>query len=183
MILEYILLYLDNLGQLLKGGTTMSIYDIKLRTIDFEEITMDVFKGKVLLIVNTASNWGFTPQYEELEALYQKLGNEHFEILGFPCNQFGNQEPGDTAQIKSFCSFNFGVTFPMFDKVDVKGLNAHPLFVHLTNAKKGLVGKDIKWNFTKFIVDSKGNVVDRIASATSPLKLEEKIKQLIDEAS
>lgn len=155
MILEYILLYLDNLGKLLKGGTTMSIYDIKLRTIDFEEITMDHSKGKVLLIVNTASNWGFTPQYEELEALYQKLGNEHFEILGFPCNQFGNQEPGDTAQIKSFVRLILGLPFQCLIKLDVKGLNAHPLFVHLTNAKKGLVGKDIKLELYKVCVDSK----------------------------
>ena len=157
----------------------MSIYDIKLTTIDFENITMEKFKGKVLLIVNTASNWGFTPQYEELEALYQKLGNEHFEVLGFPCNQFGNQEPGNVSQIKNFCSINFGVTFPMFDKIDVKGESAHPLYVHLTNEKKGMIGKDIKWNFTKFLVDYEGKVVDRIASATSPLKLEDKIKELI----
>ena len=160
-----------------------TVYDFSVKDRKGKLVSLKEYANEVLLIVNTATKCGFTPQYEELEALYQKLGNEHFEILGFPCNQFGNQEPGDTAQIKSFCSFNFGVTFPMFDKVDVKGPNAHPLFVHLTNAKKGLVGKDIKWNFTKFIVDSKGNVVDRIASATSPLKLEEKIKQLIDEAS
>ena len=161
----------------------MSIYDIKLTTIDFENITMEKFKGKVLLIVNTASNWGFTPQYEELEALYQKIGSEHFEVLGFPCNQFGNQEPGNVSQIKNFCSINFGVTFPMFDKIDVKGPSAHPLYVHLTNEKKGMIGKDIKWNFTKFLVDYEGKVVDRIASATSPLKLEDKIKELIAQIS
>lgn len=158
----------------------MSIYDIRLTTIDFEDITMEKFKNKVLLIVNTASNWGFTPQYEELEVLYQKLGNEHFEILGFPCNQFGNQEPENEASIKNFCSINFGVTFQMFEKIDVKGPKAHPLYVHLTNEKKGMIGKEIKWNFTKFLVDADGNVVDRIASATSPLKLEDKIKTLID---
>ena len=158
----------------------MSIYDIQLKKISKKITTLRDYEGKVLLIVNTASKCGFTPQYKELEALYKKLGNEKFEVLGFPCNQFGNQEPGEGEEIHSFCEINFGVTFPLFEKVDVKGPNAHPLFKHLCEQKKGLLGGEIKWNFTKFLIDSKGNVVDRFAPTTSPLKLEKKIVELIN---
>ena len=158
----------------------MSLYDIEVKTIDEEIISLRAYEGKVLLIVNTASKCGFTPQYKELEALYQKLGNERFEILGFPCNQFGEQEPGASGEIKSFCEINFGVTFPLFEKVDVKGSTAHPLFKYLCEEKKGILGGNIKWNFTKFLVDSKGNVIDRFAPTTSPLKLEQKIIELMD---
>lgn len=157
----------------------MSIYDIQLKTIDEEIISLRKYEGKVLLIVNVASKWGFTPQYNELEALYKKFGNEKFEILGFPCNQFGSQEPGGNQEIKSFCKSSFGVEFPMFEKVDVKGPNAHPLFKHLCEEKRGLLGEAIKWNFTKFLVDGSGKVVDRFAPATAPLKLEKKIEELI----
>ncbi len=159
----------------------MSIYDIELVTIDGEKISLRKFEGKVLLIVNTASKWGFTPQYNELEALYEKFGNEKFEVLGFPCNQFSNQEPGSNQEIKIFTKESFDVNFQMFEKVDVKGSNIHPLFKYLTKKKKGLLGGVIKWNFTKFLVDSSGNVVDRYAPSTPPSKLEEKIKELIKE--
>jgi glutathione peroxidase len=158
----------------------MSFYDIEVKTIDEEIISLKAYEGKVLLIVNTASKCGFTPQYKELEALYQKLSNEKFEILGFPCNQFGEQEPGASEEIKSFCELNYGVTFPLFEKIDVKGPSAHPLFKYLCEQQKGILGGSIKWNFTKFLVDSKGNVVDRFAPATSPLKLEQKIVEFIN---
>ena len=159
----------------------MSIYDINVTTIDGETISLSKYKGKVLLIVNTASKCGFTPQYTELEALYAKLGNEKFEILGFPCNQFANQEPGGSEEIKSFCSLNYKTTFPLFEKIDVKGPTIHPLFKHLCEQKKGLFGETVKWNFTKFLIDSKGNVVDRFAPTTAPLKLDQKINELISE--
>ncbi len=158
----------------------MSIYDINVTTIDGETISLKKYEGKVLLIVNTASRWGFTPQYKELEALYAKHGNEKFEILGFPCNQFANQEPGGSEEIKSFCSLTYKTTFPLFEKVDVKGPTAHPLYKHLCEQKKGLFGGAIKWNFTKFLVDCNGNVVDRYAPAITPLKLEQRIIELIN---
>jgi len=157
----------------------MGIYDFKANSIDGDEISLKGYEGKVLLIVNTASKCGFTPQYKELEEMYKKIGNENFEILGFPCNQFSNQEPGTSQEIKNFCEINFGVTFPLFEKIDVNGENAHPLFKYLREKKSGLLGGAIKWNFTKFLVDSKGDVVERFASTTVPLKIEDKILQLI----
>jgi glutathione peroxidase len=157
----------------------MSIYDFKAISIDGEEKSLSDYKGKVLLIVNTASKCGFTPQYKELEEIYNKIGNEKFEILGFPCNQFGNQEPGESGEIKNFCEINYGVSFDIFDKVDVKGSDAHPLFKYLTKQKSGIIGSAIKWNFTKFLIDSEGNVVDRFAPTTSPAKLEGDIRKLI----
>ncbi len=158
----------------------MSIHNINVTTISNKTISLTEYAGKILLIVNTASKCGFTPQYKELEELYQKLGNEHFEILGFPCNQFANQEPGTSSEIQSFCQLNYGVTFPLFEKIDVKGPDIHPLFKYLCAQKKGLLGGDIKWNFTKFLVDSKGTVIGRFAPTTSPLKLEQKIRELIE---
>ncbi|MDF2671832.1 MAG: bsaA [Clostridiales bacterium] len=157
----------------------MSIYSITAKTIDGDDQSLKDYEGKVLLIVNTASKCGFTPQYKELQALYEKLGNQKFEILGFPSNQFANQEPGKSEDIKSFCEINYGVTFPLFEKIEVNGTNAHPLFKHLVAQKKGIMGDAIKWNFTKFLVDSKGNVVDRFAPTTNPSKLEERIVELI----
>jgi glutathione peroxidase len=159
--------------------TAMKIYDFNINTIDDVETSLSDYKGKVLLVVNTASKCGFTPQYKGLEELYQKLGNENFEILGFPCNQFGNQEPGNGDEIKSFCEINYGVTFPIFEKVDVKGPTAHPIFKYLTAKKPGFIGNSIKWNFTKFLIDAEGNIVDRFAPTTSPLKLEASIKKLM----
>ena len=157
----------------------MSIYDTKVKTIEGKEIRLRDYAGKVLLIVNTASKCGFSSQFKELEELYNKLGNDKFEILGFPCNQFANQEPGSSEEIMNFCSINFNVTFPMFEKIDVKGPEAHPLYKHLTSQKKGLFGEDVKWNFTKFVVDAQGNVVERFAPATSPARLESRISALI----
>lgn len=164
------------------GGIYVSLYNIRVNTIDGEEITLKKFEGKVLLIVNTASKCGLTPQYSELEKLYQKFGEDKFEILGFPCNQFGNQEPGGSDEIQKFCQINYGVTFPMFEKIDVKGSNIHPLFKHLVEQKKGLLNDEIKWNFTKFLVDAKGNVVSRFAPTTKPTKLEKKIVDLINQS-
>lgn len=160
----------------------MKIYDFKVKNNLGKEISLGAYKGKVLLIVNTASKCGFTPQYEGLQKLYAKYGNEKFEILAFPCNQFAGQEPGSDEEIKSFCALNYGVTFPVFQKVEVNGQNAEPLFIFLKKSSPGLFGKAIKWNFTKFLVDSDGNVVDRFAPATAPEKLESRITELIDKA-
>jgi len=158
----------------------MNIYDFVVKDSFGDEVSLSDYKGKVLLIVNTASNCGFTPQYEGLQKLYDKLGNEKFEILAFPCNQFGNQEPGDNEEIRSFCSINYGVSFPVFDKVNVNGENEEPLFTYLKESTAGILGKSIKWNFTKFLVDHEGNVIDRYASTTTPEKLEDKIVDLIN---
>lgn len=157
----------------------MSIYDFQVKDIDLEPVDLNQYKGKVLLIVNTASKCGFTSQYKGLEALYQAYGPEKFAVLGFPCDQFGNQEPRTEDEIKGFCELNFGVTFPLFEKVDVKGETAHPLFNYLINEKPGLIGKDIKWNFTKFLIDANGKVVDRFSPNTEPEKLIGKIEKLL----
>lgn len=158
----------------------MSVYQFRATTIDGEKISMQQYEGKILLIVNTASKCGFTPQYEELQELYELIGKEEFVVLGFPCNQFMSQEPGDETEIKSFCEINYHVTFPMFSKVDVKGKSAHPLFAYLTNEAPGLLGsKAIKWNFTKFLIDSKGEVVNRYAPNTKPNDILDDIKKLL----
>jgi glutathione peroxidase len=151
----------------------MSIYDFEVKTISGEIITMNAFKNKVLLIVNVASKCGFTEQYTGLENLYQKYKDKGLVILGFPCNQFMNQEPLNEEEIKSFCSLTYGVTFPVFSKIDVNGENTHPLYKYLKEAKKGLLGSEaIKWNFTKFLVDKNGTVINRYAPATKPESLE-----------
>lgn len=151
----------------------MSIYDFEVKTISGEVISMDAFKNKLLLIVNVASKCGFTEQYTGLERLYQTYKDKGPVILGFPCNQFMNQEPLNEAEIKSFCSLTYGVTFPMFAKIDVNGENTHPLYQYLKEAKKGLLGSEaIKWNFTKFLVDKNGTVINRYAPATKPESLE-----------
>lgn len=158
----------------------MKFYDINVKEADGKDISLGEYKGKILLIVNTASKCGFTPQYEGLEKLYKKFGNEKFEILAFPCNQFMNQEPGKAEEIKTFCQLNYDITFPVFSKIDVNGNDAHPLYKHLCEAQPGLLGKSIKWNFTKFLIDSEGNVIDRFAPTTEPLKLESTIEKLIN---
>ncbi len=146
-----------------------SVYDFSAQTIDGKTRTLADFKGKVLLVVNTASQCGFTPQYAGLEALHKKYAKRGFAVLGFPSNQFGQQEPGPESEIAEFCERNFGVTFPMFSKVDVNGANAHPLYKYLTSAKKGLLGSEaIKWNFTKFLVGKDGAVIERYAPTTKP---------------
>ena len=151
----------------------MSIYDFEVKTISGEIIRMDTFKNKVLLIVNVASKCGFTSQYEGLESLYERYKEQGLVILGFPCNQFMNQEPLNEEDIKSFCSLTYGVTFPLFAKIDVNGEHTHPLYAYLKEAQKGLLGIEaIKWNFTKFLVDKNGAVVNRFAPATKPESLE-----------
>lgn len=145
-----------------------------------EPVSLEQYAGKVLLIVNTASECGFTPQYAGLQKLHETYAARGLDVLGFPCNQFGKQEPGDAAQIGSFCEKNFGVTFPMFAKIDVNGANAHPLYRWLTDEAPGLLGIEaIKWNFTKFLVDREGNVVKRYAPLTKPEAIEADIEKLL----
>jgi glutathione peroxidase len=151
------------------GSRVGSIYDTEVKTIDGETQTLAGYEGKHLLIVNVASKCGFTPQYEGLEKLYRELKDRGLVVLGFPCDQFGHQEPGDENEIKSFCSLNYDVTFPMFAKIDVNGPNTHPLYERLKALAKGVLGSEaIKWNFTKFLVDPQGNVVKRYGSTTTP---------------
>jgi len=157
-----------------------SVYDFTAETISGEKLSLGTFKGQVLLIVNTASACGFTPQYESLQALHQRLVPRGFAVLGFPCNQFGHQEPGDSRDIATFCSQTYAVTFPLFAKIDVNGANAHPLYAYLTGEQPGFLGlKAIKWNFTKFIVDRYGKVVARYGSMTKPEALAKKIESLL----
>jgi glutathione peroxidase len=157
----------------------VSIYDVEVRTIDGTTQTLAPWRGQVLLIVNVASECGFTPQYAGLEALYRAHRDQGFAVLGFPCDQFGHQEPGTEGEIKSFCELNYGVTFPLFAKIDVNGDNAHPLYRHLKAARKGLLGSAIKWNFTKFLVGRDGSVLRRYASADTPGKIEKDLEPLL----
>ncbi|MGH4138057.1 glutathione peroxidase [Clostridium sp.] len=181
----------------------MKIYDFKFKTIDGEDATLEQFKDKVILIVNTASKCGFTPQYKDLQKLYEKYNNDGLEIIGFPSNQFAEQEPENNGEVKKFCEINFGVTFPLSEKVDVRGNDAHQLFKYLTEQKpfKGLdmnkpsaknlhdflqekfpeylLGDSIKWNFTKFLIDRNGKVIERFESSTEPMEIEESIKNLL----
>ncbi len=146
-----------------------SIYDFSANTIDGDEQSLGAFRGKTMLIVNVASKCGFTPQYAGLEALHEKFQGQGLAVLGFPCDQFGHQEPGNEAEIKNFCSLTYDVKFPMFAKIDVNGANTHPLYKFLKHAAKGLLGSEaIKWNFTKFLVDTDGNVVKRYAPTDTP---------------
>ena len=156
-----------------------SIYDFSATSLAGEDTPLKQFEGKVLLIVNTASSCGFTPQYKGLEALQQKYGARGFSVLGFPCNQFGRQEPGSAAQIGEFCSSNYAVTFPMFDKIEVNGDDAHPLYQYLRREKSGLLGSAIKWNFTKFLVDRSAKVVGRYAPIATPESLTKDIEALL----
>ena len=156
-----------------------SIYDFSARSLAGEDTPLKRFEGKVLLVVNTASACGFTPQYKGLETLQQKYAARGFSVLGFPCNQFGRQEPGTAAQIEQFCSSNYAVSFPMFDKIEVNGDNAHPLYQYLRREKSGLLGSAIKWNFTKFLIDRSGRVVGRYAPTTAPEQLTKDIEALL----
>jgi len=159
-----------------------SVYDFRANTLEGKPIDLKKFSGKVLLIVNTASNCGFTPQYKGLEAVYQQFKDKGVEVLGFPCNQFGAQEPGTADEIGAFCERNYGVSFPLFDKVDVNGNNAHPLFRHLKSEAPGLMGTEaIKWNFTKFLVRKDGTVYKRYAPQTEPKELMQDIEKLLAE--
>jgi glutathione peroxidase len=155
------------------------IYDFTAKSLAGEDVNLKHFEGQVLLIVNTASACGFTPQYRGLEALQKAYGSRGFSVLGFPCNQFGHQEPGDATQIKQFCSSNYAVSFPLFDKIDVNGDRAHPLYRYLKGEKSGLLGPSIKWNFTKFLVDRSGKVVARHAPTTTPEALKKEIEALL----
>ena len=158
----------------------MNFYDFSAKNNMGIEKDMKDYKGKVVLVVNTASKCGFTPQYEDLQKLYEEYKDQGFEILAFPCNQFGNQEPGDNEEIRSFCKLNYDVTFPIFDKVDVNGENTHPIYKYLKGNVKGLLNsKDIKWNFTKFLVDKNGDVVKRFAPIKKPLKMKKDVEELL----
>ena len=158
----------------------MSVHDFKARTIDGKDQSLDAYRGKTLLIVNVASKCGFTPQYKGLEAMYRKHRDHGLVILGFPCDQFGHQEPGNENEIQSFCSTTYDVTFPMFAKVEVNGDNAHPLYKHLKSESPGVLGTEgIKWNFTKFLIDKNGAVVKRYGSVDSPDKIEKDVEELL----
>ena len=157
----------------------MNFYDFSAKKINGEEVKMEQYKGKVVLIVNTASKCGFTPQFKELEELYKEYKDKGLEILGFPCNQFAHQDPGNNETINEFCTLNYGVTFTMFEKIDVNGDNAHPLYKYLKNEAKGLLGSKIKWNFTKFLVDSNGRVIKRYGSTVKPLSIKADIESLL----
>ena len=157
----------------------MNFYDFVAKDINGKDINMNQYKGKVVLVVNTASKCGFTPQFKGLEELYNEYKEKGFEILEFPCNQFKNQDPGSNKEINNFCQLNYGVTFTMFEKIDVKGPNAHPIFKYLKEQTKGLLNDEIKWNFTKFLIDSNGNVVKRYAPTTSPSKIKKDIENLL----
>ncbi|MFD1415210.1 glutathione peroxidase [Oceanobacillus jeddahense] len=156
-----------------------TIYDFSAKTMAGEEKSLSDYKGKVLLIVNTASKCGFTPQFEGLQRLYEKYKEQGFEVLGFPCNQFGHQDPGADEEINQFCQQNYGVTFQMFSKVDVKGNKAHPLFDFLTTEQKGILGEQIKWNFTKFLIDTDGKVSKRFGPQKNPDTIEKDIEALL----
>lgn len=156
-----------------------NFYQFTAKTLQGKDLAMEEFKGKTVLVVNTASKCGFTPQYAGLEELYQKHKDKGLVILGFPCNQFGNQEPGDEKSIAEGCLINYGVSFPMFSKVEVNGTNAHPIFKYLKNELGGVLGKKIKWNFTKFLINKNGKPVKRFAPITAPEKLEPEILKLL----
>lgn len=159
----------------------MQIWDFSAKSIDGKDVSLATYRGKVLLIVNVASKCGFTPQYKGLEALYRRLKDQDFEVLGFPCDQFGHQEPGTEAEIMEFCGTRYDVTFPMFAKIEVNGEGAHPLFQFLKSAKRGVLGSEsIKWNFTKFLVDRSGQVVERFGSRDTPEAIEPDILPLLD---
>ena len=163
----------------MKERAMPTVYDFSARSLAGQEMPLKQFEGKALLIVNTASACGFTPQYKGLEGLQQKLAPRGFSVLGFPCNQFGSQEPGDAAQIENFCSTNYAVTFPMFEKIEVNGSDAHPLYKYLKSERPGLLGSSIKWNFTKFVIDRFGKVVARHAPTTKPETLTKEIEALL----
>jgi glutathione peroxidase len=157
----------------------MSVYEFSAKTMLGKDKSLADYKGKVLLIVNTASECGFTPQFEGLQNLFETYEDQGFEILGFPCNQFNNQDPGTDAEISHFCQRNYGVSFQIFSKIDVKGANAHPLFVYLTQEAKGMITKQVKWNFTKFLIGRDGMVIDRFAPQTKPENIEKDIEKAL----
>ena len=158
-----------------------SIYDYKVDDSQKNPVSLSDYKGKTLLIVNVASRCGLTPQYKGLQELYSKYSNKDFEILAFPCNQFGAQEPGSNEEIKKFCDINFNVSFKIFDKINVNGSSASPLFKHLKNEAKGVMGSEaIKWNFTKFLIDNNGSVIKRYSPQTTPDKIDKDLSKILD---
>jgi glutathione peroxidase len=166
----------------MNASSATTAYDFMAKDIDGRERSLREFEGQALLIVNVASKCGFTPQYKGLEELWRKRRGEGLAVLGFPCDQFGHQEPGDEAEIKSFCSLNYDVTFPLFAKIDVNGAGAHPLYLWLKGEKAGVFGTEaIKWNFTKFLVDRSGRVVKRFAPADSPEKIDKFVGEVLAE--
>ena len=178
-LIVYLFITLFSVSILNSAESNKSIYDFKVKDINGNDVNLSNYKGKVLLIVNVASKCGLTPQYKPLQELYSKFHDRGFEILGFPCNQFGQQEPGTNTEIKDFCSKEFSVTFPLFDKIDVNGDNAHPLYKYLTKGVPGFIGADIKWNFTKFLIDKNGSPIERFEPRFDPTNLDEKIENLL----
>lgn len=162
--------------------STQQFYDFEARSLNGKPESMAKYKGKVVMVVNTASNCGLTPQYEGLEKLYQQYRDQGLVILGFPCNQFGGQEPGNASDIQEFCQINYGVSFPIFEKIDVNGAQAHPVFVYLKSKLGGIFGSRIKWNFTKFVLDRHGKPVKRFSPVTKPEDIEPTIKKLLQYA-
>ena len=163
---------------------TSKIHDFHAKTINGDDKSLGDYEGQVMLIVNTASKCGFTPQYDGLEVLHKEFADQGLAVLGFPCNQFSNQEPGAESEIQEFCRLNYGVTFQMFEKIDVNGPNAHPLFTHLRKEARGILGTEkIKWNFTKFLVDRQGKVVARFAPNTKPEELIPEVRKLLSEST
>jgi glutathione peroxidase len=156
-----------------------SIYDFEANKLSGEKIKLNEFEGKTLVVVNTASKCGLTPQYEGLESMYQKYKDKGLVILGFPCNQFGKQEKGDSDEIQEFCQVNYGVSFPMFEKIEVNGKNAHPIYKYLKSELGGWFGNNIKWNFTKFVIDKNGKPLKRYAPTTSPQAMESFIEEIV----
>lgn len=174
------LLLILSINSLAKDAPMKTIYDFKVNTINGEETTLEQYKGKVMLIVNVASKCGYTSQYDGLETLYRKYKDKGLVVLGFPCNQFGSQEPGSEAEIQNFCRVNFGVTFPMFSKINVNGDDTHPLYRYLKSEQPGILGTEIiKWNFTKFLVSKEGKVIERFGSSIKPISLEKEIEVLL----
>ncbi len=157
----------------------MEFYNLEAKKISGETVSMSEYKGKTIVVVNTASKCGFTPQYKGLEELYQKYKDQGLVILGFPCNQFGKQEPGKAQEIQEFCEINYGVTFPIFDKVDVNGSNTHPIFKYLKSNLGGFLGSSIKWNFTKFVIDKNGRPIKRFGPTTKPEDMESFVVSLL----
>lgn len=157
----------------------MEFYNLEAKKISGETVSMSEYKGKTIVVVNTASKCGFTPQYKGLEELYQKYKDQGLVILGFPCNQFGKQEPGKAQEIQEFCEINYGVTFPIFDKVDVNGSNTHPIFKYLKSNLGGFLGSSIKWNFTKFVIDKNGKPIKRFGPTTKPEDMESFVVSLL----
>lgn len=157
----------------------MNFYDFSAKNMDGQEVSMEEYKGKVTLVVNTASKCGLTPQFKDLEKLYEDYNERGLEVLGFPCNQFASQDSGSNEEIHQFCLINYGVSFTMFEKINVNGKDAHPLYKHLKNEAKGILSKEIKWNFTKFLIDANGKVIKRYAPTVAPLKIKSDIEKLL----